>query len=97
MNTSNAKRIAWTVIKYTIIFIFSFVILINLGVVIANLFFDNAASIDACQDSGGAWSYVKEKCVHEVIELDVTEQVKYIQDCETTDGKWDTKSGKCIK
>ncbi|EMG0022109.1 hypothetical protein V4X89_003688, partial [Acinetobacter baumannii] len=39
-----------------------FVILFGMIEFIANKFFDNAATKDACADSGGAWDHQKDTC-----------------------------------
>lgn len=39
-----------------------FVILLGMIELIANKFFDNAATKDACADSGGAWDHQKDTC-----------------------------------
>lgn len=50
------------ILKWLIVLFLMFVILLGMIELIANKFFDNAATKDACADSGGAWDHQKDTC-----------------------------------
>ncbi|MBJ9936918.1 hypothetical protein [Acinetobacter pittii] len=50
------------ILKWLIVLFLMFVILFGMIEFIANKFFDNAATKDACADSGGAWDHQKDTC-----------------------------------
>ncbi len=50
------------ILKWFIIILLMFVVLLGVIGLISNKFFDNAAMKDACTDSGGGWDHQKDKC-----------------------------------
>lgn len=49
-------------LRYVLMFFLLLILLVMFGGPIVDIIFDNAASIDACLDRGGAWDYEKEEC-----------------------------------
>lgn len=50
------------VLKWFVVTLLAFVLLLGIIEFVADKFFDNAAKKDSCADSGGAWDYGKDKC-----------------------------------
>lgn len=55
-------RVLKKILKWLVVLFLMFVILLGMIEFIANKFFDNAATKDACADSGGAWDHQKDTC-----------------------------------
>lgn len=51
-------------VRWFLLGVLSLIALLGLIVWLGDTFFDNFFSIDACLDSGGAWDYKYERCVH---------------------------------
>ena len=56
-------RIIIKVLKILFITIFTIIVAIGILEVVADLFFNNASSIDTCLDAGGKWDYKDSKCL----------------------------------
>lgn len=52
------------VIKIILIGLLVFLLILAAIEFLADVVFDDSASIDVCLDGGGAWHYEKEKCVY---------------------------------
>lgn len=65
-----AKRIkiGLKILKGVIMSFIALILVLGAGEYLADEFFDNAASIDSCVDSGGAWNDDRERCRHDPTE-----------------------------
>ncbi|MBH2001411.1 MAG: hypothetical protein I8H98_03980 [Moraxellaceae bacterium] len=56
------KRLVFKGLKWVLVIVLAFILLLGIIELIADKFFDNAAMKDSCADSGGAWNKSQSKC-----------------------------------
>ena len=67
------------------------IIIINLSVVIINMFFNNAAEKDSCADSGGAWDHMRDICI-----FGPEDPRTKRQECKDLKGVWNFEKKECV-